>query len=325
MLRNRATFWAHEDDKRSAAMTKSHWDYYGNLKPMMLFLTWTGLFSPLHNPHASTYLKIVTTASCILRLSVNIIILGVFGSSLFVYGKEKIVSHTQGMIFGFYNLVNVAFILFINGRQKMADLLYRIKEQSDGDTKSATKVFGVLVCVHSSCLIIISVIRAGFIYSNIQRKAFVSTFFPFRDSNSTESYVSVALFLLFLPSGEYFSTMYYNSLCILMYQRYKALTKELKTSVREKHVEDNTIELLRIKYTNIRKIVNKLNSEFAFYISFNLGIWMLMICALIYLAMTKFILSYVIYIVTLNVLLFLLLFTYSMLYSEVTKLFLLCI
>ena len=76
MLRNRVTFSAHEDDKRSAAMTKSHWDYYGNLKPMMLFLTWTGLFSPLHNPHASTYLKIVTTASCILRLSVNIIILG---------------------------------------------------------------------------------------------------------------------------------------------------------------------------------------------------------------------------------------------------------
>ena len=306
-------------------MTKSHWDYYGNLKPMMIFLTWTGLFSPLHNPQASTYLKIVTMASCILRLSVNIIILGVFGSSLFVYGKEKIVSHAQGMIFGFYNLVNVVFILVVNGRQKMADLLYRIKEQSDGDKKSATKVFGVLICVHSSCLIIISIIRTGFIYSDIQRKVFVSTFFPFKDSNSSESYVSVALFLLFLPSGVYFSAMYYNFLCILMYQRYKALTKELKTSVREKHIENNTMELLRIKYTNIRKIVNKLNSVFAFYISFNLGIWMLMICALIYLAMTKFILSYVIYIVTLNVLLFMLLFTSSMLYSEVSKIILLCI
>ena len=157
-------------------MTKSHWDYYGNLKPMMIFLTWTGLFSPLHNPHASTYLKIVTTASCILRLSVNIIILGVFGSSLFVCGKEKIVSHAQGMIFGFYNLVNVAFILLISVRQKMADLLYRIKEQSDGDTKSVTKAFGVLICVHSSCLIIVSIIRAGFIYSDIQKKSFCFNF-----------------------------------------------------------------------------------------------------------------------------------------------------
>ena len=235
MLSNSVTFWTHEDDKRSAAMTKSHWDYYGNLKPLMIFLTWTGLFSPLHNPHASTYLKIVTMASCILRLSVNIIMLGVFGSSLFVYGKEKLVSHAQGMIFGFYNLVNVAFILFINGRQKIADLLYLIKERSDEDTKSVTKAFGVLICVHSLCLIIISIIRAGFIYSDIQRKAFVSTFFPFKDSNSSESYVSVALFLLFLPSGEYFSAMYYNFLFILMYQRYKALTKELKTSVRENH------------------------------------------------------------------------------------------
>ena len=300
-------------------MTKSHWNYYGNLKPMVIFLTWMGLFSPLHNQHAPKLLKIITIANCIVRLAVNIAILCVFGSSMFVYGKEKLVSHAQGIIFGFYNLVNVAFILVVNVRRNMVDLLEQIKEQSNADRKSAIKAFGILICVHSSCLIIVSIIRAGFIYSDIQRKAFVSTFFPFKDSDSTASFVFVTLFLLFLPTGEYFSAMYYNFLCILMYQRYKALTKELKTSVREKHIENNTIELLRIKYTKIRKIVNKLNSVFAFYTSFNLGIWMLMICALIYLAMTKFILSYVIYIVTLNVLLFMLLFTSSMLYSEVSK------
>ena len=203
--------------------------------------------------------------------------------------------------------------------RKASNLLEEIRELTKSDGKSSLKIFGVLLCIHTTCLFVISVARAGFIYSDIQRKAFVSAFYPFKDSNSTESYIFVALFLLFLPPTEYFSAMYYNFLCLLIYQRYKLLTTELKKTIRQRNIQNNEIEQLRKEYTLIRKTVYKFTSIFSFYLSFNLGSWMLMICALIYLAMTKFILSYIIYITTLNVLLFMMLFTSSLLYSEVSE------
>ena len=296
------------------------WNYYGSLKDMMNFLTLIGLFSPCRNPHASVILKIVSVMNCVIRLAVNITILCVFASSLIIFGNEKIVSHAQGMIYGFYNLVNVIFIMTVNLHPKGVNLMDKIKEQNkEEDRKVSRRIFKVLFSVHLFCFVLISVIRSGFLYSEKERKAFIVAFFPFNDHNSTESYVCIALFLVFLPSGEYFSAMYYNYTCLLISERYKLLWKELKEITEQKDIIESAIQGQRMKYKDITETVEKLNCLFAIYVSFNIGTWMLMICALTYLAITKFILSYAIYIVTLNVLLFLLLFTSSLLFTQVSK------
>ena len=82
----------------SSIMSNKLWNYYQALKPMVILLTASGLFSLHKNPQV---LKFLTVANVAFRFSCTLIASIMFLSTLYVNGTRKFASNIHAVSYGF--------------------------------------------------------------------------------------------------------------------------------------------------------------------------------------------------------------------------------
>ena len=148
----------------------------------------------------------------------------------------------------------------------------------------------------------------------------VQMFYPFSDHNSFVTYTFLVSAAIFMSPGECIFIMYYSYLCVLIRSKYSHFNEQIKFIHREINspMAHISLELYRSKYEYIQNIVHRFNSLFSIYISFNLTLWLLMICAIAYITVIiEFNAQLFCYSIGLSVMLFVVCLTSPMVHHEV--------
>ena len=301
-------------------MKNQTWNYYGTLKPMFILLIITGLFNVYKNPHASSRLRILTVANCVIRLMWNLNLVCLTLSPVFIDGVTSIETHLQGIIYSVYYMANVVFIMVFNFHPSGIKLLTELKSQSETELKRTFRTFIWLFIVYFACIINTTRFNVTLLFDESARIKSVQMYYPFQDHNSLVTYTFLVSAVIFMCPGEYFIIMFYSYLCVLIRNKYKHFNDQIMYIHREinspmAHVG---LELYRSKYEYIQNIVHQFNSIFSLYISFNLMLWLLMICAIAYITVIiEFNAQLLCYSIGLSVMLFMVCLTSSMVQHEV--------
>ena len=295
-------------------------NYYGTLKPMFILLSVTGLFVVYKNPHASTLLRMLTVSNCAVRLMGNLSLVSLTLSLVFIDGTTSIKTHLQGIIFSVYYMTNVTFIMVFNFHPKSVKLLTEIKSQSEAELKRTFRTFVWLSIVYLTCIFNMTYFKVTLLFDESARIKCVQLFYPFQDPNSFVTYMFLVSDVVFMSPGECIIIMYYSYLCVLMRNKYKHFNEQMKSIHKEVNspMAHVSLELYRSKYKYIQNIVSQFNSIFSIFIAFNLTLWLLMICAIVYItAIVEYTAQLFCYSIQLSVMLFVVCLTSSMVQHEV--------
>ena len=288
---------------------------------MIILLTASGLFSLHKNPHASTFLKLLTVSNVAIRFSCTLIASTVYLATLYVNGTSKLASNIQAVIYGFYCLINVSFLLGFHFHSKGVELLKIVGCNIDMKKNWATRAFVITLSVYMLCTTSSLIFNGRALFNETSRRNDIMAFHPFKDHNSLESFLSISTTTFVLSSGDYLCAMYYSYMCIVIFLKYKNFNEELELSVETNSLIRNAdIEEERKKYNHLQNIVNDFNSSHSFMMVFNITIWVLMICTISYIAITLHVnvnAYFILLIMNVVIILFVQLFAASLLYSEV--------
>ena len=302
-------------------MSNNLWNYYQALKPMVILLTASGLFSLHKNPHASKFLKFLTVANVTFRFSCTLIACIMFLSTLYVNGTRKFASNIHTVSYGFYCLINVSFLLGFHFHSMGIELLRIFGCNNELKKNWMTRAFLITLSFYILCITLSYAYEISVFFNENIRRHYINIFYPFKDHNSLESFVSLFIVIFVLSPGEYLCAMYYSYMCIILYLKYKHFNEELKQKIgTDSMVRESDIEEKRQKYNNLQNIVSDFNSSHSFLIVFNITHWLLLICTLSYSAITMHSeKQLILFITNAVIMLFVQLFAASLLYSEVSE------
>ncbi len=294
----------------------SSWNYYGNLKPMLLLLTSMGLFSPVRNPMASTMLKGITLTYCFIRFFFHLTLCGIFIAPIFGKGIYDLPTYMEAVILGLYHLINVTFVLLFNFSRHKVSLLDAINNL--GNLKERTR-FYFMFLIYMVCVTIETVRYFVFLVDESQRQV-SNARYPFHDHNSVAFFVTTAISLILMPAEEGFVAMYYSYVVLVIYLGYKKFNREFESATTEGSISN--LGEYRKKYMQLQKIVSDFTCAFSFYILFNLTIWLFMFCATSYLSIVTS--DVYLFSTNFNVMTMMVMFTLtsSLVYAEVSHLLL---
>ena len=182
-------------------MPKNLWNCYQVLKPTIVLLTVSGLFSLDRNTNASKFVKILTNIE--FRFSCTLIIFIMFLSTLYVNGTRRFASNVQAIIYGFYCLINVSFLLSLNFHSKGHELLKKIVCNNELRKNLSTRAFVITFFFYILCTALSLAFHTRSFFNEVIRRNDLNAFYPFKDHNSVESFTSIAIVTFIISPGEH--------------------------------------------------------------------------------------------------------------------------